>query len=170
MSGRREQRTAAAWGGVVLVVCVWGVSVGGEARAGKVPEGYVPKVEQKAAQPPSAAWALERTQAAEVCTPAGERAFLTGLRCADGSPPTFKRVGSVGHRNDPPESMSEEARFAQMDPDRALPEGEVDVHIVDLYEVTCAGQPPVSVYLDMYHCPQVAYPYAPQGFGLAPAE
>ena len=57
--------------------------------------------------------------------PAGELAYLGRLRCADGSKPTASRQGNVGtgvYRN-----------------------------IVDLYTVTCAGAPPVEVYMDMYH-------------------
>ena len=57
--------------------------------------------------------------------PSGERAYLDRLRCADGSAPAYNRQGSGG-------------------PAR-------DGHIVDFYEVTCAGQEPVIIVMDMYH-------------------
>ncbi len=57
--------------------------------------------------------------------PTGERAYLDRLRCADGSAPEYDRQGSGG-------------------PAR-------DGHIVDFYEVTCSGQRPVIVIMDMYH-------------------
>ncbi|MDE1467338.1 hypothetical protein [Aurantiacibacter sp. D1-12] len=57
--------------------------------------------------------------------PSGERAYLDRLRCADGSAPTYHRQGSGG--------------------------GGRDGHIVDFYEVTCTGQEPVIVVMDMYH-------------------
>lgn len=57
--------------------------------------------------------------------PGGERAYLGRLRCKDGAAPAFDR-GS---------SMDEE------------PFG----FIVHLYKVTCAGESPVNVYMDMYH-------------------
>lgn len=57
--------------------------------------------------------------------PAGQRAYLRRLRCADGKPPEFNRVGNVGDG----------------------PYG----YIVDLFKVTCAGQAPVDVHIDMYH-------------------
>jgi hypothetical protein len=132
------------------------------AYGGRIPDNYVPKVEHP--KPPTPEWGRARGEAVEVCMPEGERDYLTRLRCEDGSAPTFKRTGSVGHRNDPPESMSQEDRFAQMEPEKALKEGELDVHIIDLYVVTCAGGEDVEVYVDMYHCPQRAYPFAPEGF------
>ena len=57
--------------------------------------------------------------------PRGERAYLDKLRCADGSAPAYGRLGNVGPG--------------------------VYGYIVDHYQVTCAGQAPVSVYMDMYH-------------------
>lgn len=57
--------------------------------------------------------------------PAGQRAYLSKLRCADGAKPAFDRAGNVGEGP---------YRF-----------------IVDLYEVTCPGQAKVEVYIDMYH-------------------
>ncbi|MEL1251934.1 hypothetical protein [Aurantiacibacter gilvus] len=57
--------------------------------------------------------------------PEGQRAYLDRLRCADGSTPSYRRVGNFG----------------------------VGVYgnIVDGYEVTCAGEDPKMVVMDMYH-------------------
>lgn len=57
--------------------------------------------------------------------PAGQRAYLNRLRCADGSAPSYNRVGNFG----------------------------VGVYgnIVDGYQVTCAGSEPKMVVMDMYH-------------------
>lgn len=59
--------------------------------------------------------------------PAGQRAYLSRLRCENGKKPKFERGGSVG----------------------ANPFGS----IVDVYKVECGKSAPgnVSVYLDMYH-------------------
>jgi hypothetical protein len=59
--------------------------------------------------------------------PAGQRAYLSRLRCENNEKPKFERGGSVG----------------------AGPFGS----IVDVYNVDCGGSAPgtVSVYLDMYH-------------------
>lgn len=57
--------------------------------------------------------------------PQGQRAYLSRLRCEDGSAPSFDRAGNVG-----------EGVFG---------------FIVDLYKVTCTGKATVEVYIDMYH-------------------
>ena len=59
--------------------------------------------------------------------PAGQRAYLSRLRCENGKKAKFERGGSVG----------------------ASPFGS----IVDVYEVKCGKSAPgnVSIYLDMYH-------------------
>ena len=57
--------------------------------------------------------------------PRGEYRYLGRLRCADGSRPEFERQGNVG--------------------------AGIYNNIVDLFEVRCEGQAPVSVYMDMYH-------------------
>lgn len=57
--------------------------------------------------------------------PAGEREYLSRLRCPDGTPPTFERLGSVG----------------------LSPYGA----IMDVYSVQCGTAAPVEVYIDMYH-------------------
>ncbi len=56
--------------------------------------------------------------------PQGEHAYLARLRCADGSRPSASRDGNVGDG--------------------------IYGNIVDLYTVTCAGQPAVKLYMDMY--------------------
>ncbi|MDF7776633.1 hypothetical protein P1X14_15355 [Sphingomonas sp. AOB5] len=57
--------------------------------------------------------------------PRGQWAYLRRLRCASGEAPSFNRAGNVG-----------EGPFG---------------FIVDLYKVTCPGQAPVDIYIDMYH-------------------
>ena len=57
--------------------------------------------------------------------PAGQRAYLARLRCADGSAPRYERGGSLG----------------------LGPYG----NIVDGYNVTCEGADPLWVVMDMYH-------------------
>jgi hypothetical protein len=64
--------------------------------------------------------------------PAGQRAYLTRLRCSDGRAPAFERVGSAG-----------------MSP---------YLSIMDAYQVTCgAGATPASsvIYIDMYRAGHV---------------
>jgi hypothetical protein len=57
--------------------------------------------------------------------PQGQHAYLRRLRCASGQAPAFNRQGNVGI-----------GAFG---------------NIADLYVVTCPGQEPKSVYMDMYH-------------------
>ena len=57
--------------------------------------------------------------------PAGQRAYLRRLRCADGAAPAFLRAGNAGPG----------------------PFG----FIIDDYQVTCPGAQPVDIYIDMYH-------------------
>lgn len=57
--------------------------------------------------------------------PAGERAYLRRLRCADGKAPAFERLGSAG----------------------IGPYG----NILDIYTVQCRDAAAQSVYIDMYH-------------------
>ena len=62
-----------------------------------------------------------------VTMPAGERAYLARLRCSDGRPPQFERMGSFG----------------------AGPYG----NILDGYTVDCGAAAPgkVEIFMDMYH-------------------
>ncbi len=75
--------------------------------------------------------------------PAGQRAYLSRLRCSDGSKPLFGREGSAG----------------------------VGIYgsILDLYIVVCESGTPLdaAVYMDMYH-PAYVETRAVSGFALAP--
>lgn len=73
--------------------------------------------------------------------PQGERAYLDKLRCADGSAPAYVRLGNIGV-----------GAFG---------------YVVDHYQVTCEGQPGVSVMMDMYHDHEESRPVP--GFTLAAA-
>lgn len=75
--------------------------------------------------------------------PAGQRAYLARLRCANGQAPAASRIGSTGPG----------------------PYGS----IVDAYQVTCAGSTPASseLHLDMYH-PTHTETAAPPGFTIVP--
>lgn len=57
--------------------------------------------------------------------PRGERAYLNRLRCGDGKPPEYRRMGSYGKG----------------------PYG----NILDGYSVSCEGKDAVTVFMDMYH-------------------
>lgn len=57
--------------------------------------------------------------------PGGEREYLRRLRCPDGKPPVFNRMGSFG----------------------SGPYGT----IIDGYKVECASTPAATVFMDMYH-------------------
>lgn len=57
--------------------------------------------------------------------PAGERAYLRRLRCADGNAPAFEREGSAG----------------------IGPYGT----ILDIYTAECSGAAAATIYIDMYH-------------------
>ncbi|MET0370426.1 MAG: hypothetical protein ABW039_03510 [Sphingobium sp.] len=76
-----------------------------------------------------------------VSSPAGERAYLSRLICADGRHPGFERGGSTG-----------------MGPFGT---------ILDVYAVDCANAPTVSVYMDMYHSDYVEVRAVP-GFTIKP--
>lgn len=106
-----------------------------------------------------------KESAIEVCRPAGQRAYLSQLRCPDGNAPAFHRVGSVGERNPTPKGSPELDLMSIMNANRRLQPGEVDVHIVDRYELRC-GAAVSTVFLDMYHCGQPAPQVAPAGFKL----
>jgi len=59
--------------------------------------------------------------------PSGQHAYLSRLRCADGAPPSYFRVGNVGPG--------------------------IYRTIVDAYSVSCKGDDPekTTIYMDMYH-------------------
>ena len=75
--------------------------------------------------------------------PAGQRAYLSRLRCANGRAPTFDRIGSMG----------------------AGPYGS----IIDAYSVICVGSSPADslVHMDMYHAAHVEAAAVP-GFTIVP--
>lgn len=109
--------------------------------------------------------------AIEVCMPAGERAYLSRLQCANGEPVRFRRVGNFGPRTEIPANMPESESSALLEKmlRREAPKpGEPDFHIVDGYEVTC-GASKRLIYLDMYHCQQPPPEVAPGGYVLKPA-
>lgn len=76
--------------------------------------------------------------------PAGQRAYLNRLRCADGARPTYSRVGSFG--------------------------AGVYGRIIDGYEVLCEDSTPETsmIYMDMYH-PGHKEAAAVAGFDIKPA-
>ncbi|WP_066532132.1 hypothetical protein [Erythrobacter sp. CCH5-A1] len=76
--------------------------------------------------------------------PGGQRAYLNRLRCANGQPPAFVRVGNFGR-------------------------GPYE-RIIDGYEVTCKGSTPekAMIFIDMYH-PGHKEPAAVEGFTIEPA-
>lgn len=107
-----------------------------------------------------------KESAIEVCRPAGQRAYLDRLQCADGSPVTYRRVGSFGARTELPQNLSDKEQAALLDKairGTPLQPGEPDHHVVDGYEVSC-GQAKRIVYMDMYHCDRPATTEVPAGF------
>ncbi|APE27379.1 hypothetical protein BMF35_a0550 [Aurantiacibacter gangjinensis] len=74
--------------------------------------------------------------------PSGQRAYLSRLRCADGSTPAYQRIGSFGFG----------------------PYG----NIVDGYEVRCPDADPKTVVMDMYH-PGHVEERAVAGFTITPS-
>lgn len=105
---------------------------------------------------------LSKATAVEVCEPQGEREYLSRLRCADGNPPAFERLGSVGSRNPTETPEAEELATEQVIRGRPVGPDEIDYHVIDLYEVVCA-EGRYSVFLDMYHCDQPPPTVAPPG-------
>jgi hypothetical protein len=115
----------------------------GCAHAAKGPPGY----------------ALSKGQAAKVCLPPGERAWLGKLLCEDGSRPRLTRLGNVGSRT-PPVNPNDPRLLLQMDAELPIRRGEADLHIVEAVEGEC-GQAKYTVYVDMYHCPPQGEPPPP---------
>ncbi len=103
-----------------------------------------------------------KAMAIEVCMPPGQRAYLNRLLCADGSKPSYFRVGNFGSRNEVPPKLSDEDQarlmLGKLQPD------DPDLHIVDGYQVSC-GETKRMVYMDMYHCKQAPPTTVPAGFG-----
>ncbi|SRR5260221_7854132 len=110
------------------------------------------------APPAPPGFGRSKEQAIEVCLPPGEKAYLAGLRCADGSKPLPRSLGSIGSRRQPIEP--DDARILlQMDPERRLAPGEPDFHIVDAIEAHCP-EAVTTLFFDMYHCPARPQPDA----------
>jgi hypothetical protein len=107
-----------------------------------------PKKPPAAIAAPVDGFGLSKEVPVHVCLPDGEQLYLASLQCPDGSPPSFARAGNVGPRN----AIPDDQMMAMIDPYYVLPEGQVDGHIIDLYEVLCADGSRVDVYMDMYHC------------------
>ena len=103
-----------------------------------------------------------KATAIEVCMPPGQRAYLNRLLCADGSKPSYFRVGNFGPRNEVPPNLSDEDQARLML--GKLQPGDPDLHIVDGYQVSC-GETKRMVYMDMYHCKQAPPTAVPAGFG-----
>lgn len=146
------------WIGFALAVSL----IAGCASTGGNANGTLQKEETSAAAPEGAG--LSREAALEVCKPGGERAYLDRLRCANGSAPSYDRLGSVGPRNPATEADGDEM-LEQIDPDRPLPAGQTDFHTLDLYEVVCPGRT-YQIFMDMYHCHQPTPDLAPPGLTL----
>jgi hypothetical protein len=128
----------------------------------------------RAAPPPkkeemASMFGRSKEEAINVCRAAGQRSYLMRLRCDDGKPPRFGRRGNVGKRNEPKEDLSDEDRRRQRDWSRPLDPGEVDHHVVDVYEVKCADTTH-EIFMDMYHCADPRTKKAPSGFTIAPKE
>jgi hypothetical protein len=77
--------------------------------------------------------------------PQGQRAYLADLRCSDGKPPEFNRIGNMGI-----------GTFG---------------NIVDAYSLRCEGSEPAAstIYMDMYHA-GYREKRAPLGFTLVGSE
>jgi hypothetical protein len=76
-----------------------------------------------------------------VSMPAGQRAYLSRLRCSDGQPPVFVRTGNFGPG--------------------------IYGSIIDGYDVKCPGASPAQslIFMDMYH-PDHVENAAPPGFTI----
>ena len=99
--------------------------------------------------------------AIEVCMPPGQRAYLNRLLCADGSKPSYYRVGNFGPRNEVPKGLSDD-EISRLMMGKLKP-GDPDLHI-DGYELSC-GASKRMVFMDMYHCHQAPPTEIPAGFG-----
>ncbi len=92
-----------------------------------------------------------REEAVEVCGVAQEYAMLRLLRCRDHTVPAVRRHGNVGERTPllPTEPLPPVEVMMSGAP---LPPGARDHHVVDVFEIRCAGEAPQRVYTDLYHC------------------
>jgi hypothetical protein len=107
-----------------------------------------------------------KASAIEVCRPAGQRAYLDRLQCADGSALSYRRIGSFGERTKIPDDFTDEeqaALFESVINGTQLRPGEPDYHVIDGYVVNC-GTTERVIYMDMYHCSTPATVDVPAGF------
>jgi hypothetical protein len=95
-------------------------------------------------------FALSRKQAAEVCLPPGEKAWLGKLLCEDGSHPVITRLGNFGTRNRP-DDPNDPRILLEMDAEVRIRPGESDFHIIEAVEAVC-GKSKYTIYIDEYHC------------------
>ena len=132
-------------------------------QSGQEPSPPKPSPVHKRAGP-----GLSKETAIDVCTPRGEYEYLDRLRCADGQPALYERQGSVGFRTEPKTPEDEKAVGDQMGNANPVPAGQKDFHMLDGYDVRCTVQK-ITIYMDMYHCPEPATFPVPTGFTLAKA-
>jgi hypothetical protein len=114
---------------------------------------------------PSNGFGTSKSNPVEVCRAGGEAQYLEQLLCPDGRKATYTRNGSVGERNPSSGANFELGGSVQAAMERLyrpLKPGEIDSHTIDSYKVMC-GAKVMTVYLDMYHCDQVAPVVAPRG-------
>lgn len=137
----------------------------------------LPEREHSAAGP-----GTSKETAIETCLPKGSYEYLSRLRCpGDDGPAMFRRRASVGSRLEPPPGSPEAERrdrqlqpgesapkelMRWLDPTRRIEPGEIDQHIVDVYEVVCTDGR-YRVFIDMYHCADAPTTLVPPGFTLA---
>lgn len=123
-----------------------------------------------ASAPQHAALGETRQTAIEVCKPGGQREYLSRLVCSGGDTPTFKRLGSVGMRDELPDDANEKTLLDAVEKSMSFesqPAGSRHFHAVDQYELTCGAQKHL-VFMDMYHCGVPAPKTAPPGLSLRP--
>jgi hypothetical protein len=102
---------------------------------------------------------LSKEQAAEVCLPPGEKAFLGALLCEDGSRPHLTRLGNIGTRTQPLDP-NDPRLLLEMDAEVPIPKGQADLHIIEAVDAVCGGKK-YTLYIDVYHCPPMGEPPPP---------
>jgi hypothetical protein len=117
---------------------------------------------------PEDEFGLTPTQAVEVCSPDGEREYLSRLRCPDGRAPRHTRNRSE-FRNIPDTPDAERVAQGQVIERKSLRKGDRDYHMVDAYQLTC-GHVVLEVFLDMYHCGAAKPSRAPVPLSLKKAK
>lgn len=107
-------------------------------------------------------------EAIEVCKPSGQTAYLSRLRCSDGTAPPYQRVGHAGYRTARGGPADYQLSADQVRTSRPLEAGERDLHPIDMYTVRCRDEEVVhKLRLDMYHCSEgETTSESPEGFTL----